>query len=84
MNYTWSHALDEISNGGILPFGNNGYYPIDPFNLALNYGNADYDLRHNINGTYLIMIPKFKGPGFLTSRWQVGAPCSGTRAFRSV
>lgn len=72
VNYTWSHALDEISNGGILPFGSNGYNPIDPFNLALNYGNADYDLRHNINGTYLIMVPKFKGPGFLTSRWQLG------------
>lgn len=72
VNYTWSHALDEISNGGILGFGGNAYYPIDPFNLSLNYGNADYDLRHNLNGSYLIMIPKFKGPRLLTDRWQVG------------
>lgn len=72
INYTWSHALDEISNGGILPFGNNFYAPIDPFNLSLNYGNADYDLRHNLNGSYIITVPKFKGPSFLTAHWTVG------------
>jgi len=39
-NYTYSHALDEISNGGFLPFGRDSignFSPstIDPFNLAL-------------------------------------------------
>src|SRR5215469_11924539 len=36
-NYTYSHALDEISNGGILPFNfatnENSSNPQDPFNL---------------------------------------------------
>ncbi|HTZ90126.1 MAG TPA: carboxypeptidase regulatory-like domain-containing protein [Alloacidobacterium sp.] len=72
-NYSWSHALDMISNGGFLPFGGNGYYPIDPFNLALqNYGNADYDVRNNFNGNYLIHIPHFGGPAVLTDGWMVG------------
>lgn len=75
-NYTYSHALDEISNGGFLPFGespttglSNPYNPINPFDLSQNYGNADYDLRHNFNGNYLINIPKFRGPRVLTADW---------------
>lgn len=71
-NYTWSHALDEISNGGILPFGGNAYNPIDPLDLALNYGNADYDVRHNLNASYIVDVPYFGGPRLLTDRWQVG------------
>jgi outer membrane receptor protein involved in Fe transport len=73
INYSWSHALDEISNGGFLPFGGNGTNPIDPFNLALqNYGNADYDIRHNLNGNYLASLPYFGGPKALTDGWKVG------------
>jgi hypothetical protein len=77
-NYTYSHALDEISNGGFLPFGYDsaGYAnptTIDPFNLALqNYGNADYDLRHSLNGDYLITVPYFGGPRVLTDKWTLG------------
>lgn len=73
VNYAWSHALDEISNGGFLPFGGNGYNPIDPFNLALqNYGNADYDLRHSVNGNYLIRIPGPNHAKLLTNGWMLG------------
>ena len=75
-NYTYSHALDEISNGGFLQFGYsnlgtyNTYNPIDPFNLALqNYGNADYDLRHSLNGNYVVNVPYFGGPHLLTDNW---------------
>ncbi|MGA8730222.1 MAG: carboxypeptidase regulatory-like domain-containing protein [Terracidiphilus sp.] len=77
-NYTYSHALDEISNGGFLPFGydsvgqpNTG--TIDPFNLASqNYGNADYDIRHNLNGSYLINVPYLGGPHVVTDNWTLG------------
>ncbi|MFP5234782.1 MAG: carboxypeptidase regulatory-like domain-containing protein [Acidobacteriota bacterium] len=73
LNYTWSHALDEISNGGILPFNSaNSTSPIDPFNLKLNYGNADYDTPQSINGNVLVKIPKFRGPALLTDNWQIG------------
>ena len=78
-NYTYSHALDEVSNGGFLAFGINSLgeespgNAIDPFNLALqNYGNADYDIRHSLNGNYLITVPYFGGPRLLTDNWQVG------------
>ena len=78
INFTWSHALDEISNGGILPFGETSagitpYNPIDPFNLRLqNYGNADYDIRKNLDGYYLIHIPYLGGPKILTDKWEIG------------
>lgn len=73
INYSYSHALDEVSNGGILPFGFNAINPVDPFNLSLyNYGNADYDIRHNMNGNYIIHLPYFGGPKILTDLWQFG------------
>lgn len=76
LNYTWSHALDEISNGGFLPVANpsfaNTIQPIDPFDLMLNYGNADYDVRHNLTGDYLITIPRFGHPAILTDGWVLG------------
>lgn len=49
-NYTWSHALDNLSatfsdgSGGANGVGNLGY--LDPRNPSLDYGNADYDVRH--------------------------------------
>ena len=74
LNYAYSHALDEISNGGFLGFGGgNTISPIDPFNLALqNYGNADYDNRHGFNGNYIVHIPYFGGPKLLSDQWQFG------------
>jgi Carboxypeptidase regulatory-like domain len=72
-NYTWSHALDEISNGGILGFGQFGANyttPVNPNNLKQNYGNADYDSRQNITASYVYTLPYFGGPKLLTEGWQ--------------
>ncbi|HWY57446.1 MAG TPA: carboxypeptidase regulatory-like domain-containing protein [Terriglobales bacterium] len=55
-NYTWSHANDIISNGGILPYSFNDSLGAiaNPFNpRALNYGPSDYDIRHNFNANYV-------------------------------
>ena len=56
-NYTWSHALDDVSNGGLLPFVFNTVTsplnPFNPFNLRANYGNADYDVRHYFSANYV-------------------------------
>lgn len=77
-NYTFSHALDEISNGGFLPFGydsvgNANPSTINPFNLrSQNYGNADYDMRNSLNGDYLINVPYFGGPRLVTDNWMLG------------
>ena len=57
-SYTWAHALDEISNGGINPYSNRSVLSqFDPTNLRHNYGNADYDLRNSFNAQYVWNTP---------------------------
>ncbi|HEX4021755.1 MAG TPA: carboxypeptidase-like regulatory domain-containing protein [Acidobacteriaceae bacterium] len=73
-NYTYSHALDEISNGGILPFSGADaslLSAINPFDLSQNYGNADYDVRHNITASYVFTVPYWGGPHVATDGWQL-------------
>jgi outer membrane receptor protein involved in Fe transport len=92
VNYTFSHALDEISNGGFSTFASTNFgatnnsiqYPQFPFNLRANYGNADYDVRHQLNANYVWELPLNKltwgrGPDMLLRGWQV----SGTAFVRS-
>lgn len=72
-NYQWSHALDEISNGGILPFNAASIYnQINPYSLSSQYGNSDYDVRQYFSGNYLYMMPHFGGPAALTGGWTIG------------
>jgi hypothetical protein len=58
-NYTWAHALDEISNGGLLGVGvHNLLGQINPLSLrANNYGNADYDIRNQFNANWVWTEP---------------------------
>jgi hypothetical protein len=58
-SYTWSHALDELSNGGALPYSTTSLiYQINPYCLACsNYGNADYDIRNSFNASYVWNTP---------------------------
>src|SRR6266550_9136109 len=49
--YTWSHALDEISQyrATILD---------DATNLKLDYGNGDFDTRHLFTASFVYDVPK--------------------------
>ena len=83
-NYTWSHALDEISNGGFLPFNfttnASVLAPQNPFSLRqYNYGNADYDTRHYVSANYVWNVPKIKGMLGVLADWTV----SGTVFYRT-
>jgi len=67
ISYTWSHALDDISNGGSgLPFtftANIVTSLVNP-NVRANYGNSDYDIRHNVVGDFVWDTPwKFSNRG---------------------
>jgi carboxypeptidase family protein len=79
-NYTWSHALDEISNNSVSPFGLNtiGFYadpvyPQNPYNPGGNYGNADYDVRQNFTMNYVwsdgFRHLTHRGPNALLKGW---------------
>jgi hypothetical protein len=68
-SYTWSHTLDVSSDS------NGGGAPMNPYNWRLDYGNANWDLRHRFVASYLYEIPFFKGAnGWLRNafgNWQL-------------
>ena len=76
-NYTYSHAFDEVSNGGLMTFSQGGsLYPQDPYNLRGSYGNAEYDVRHSLNASYVWELPlkaalRGHGPDALFKGWQI-------------
>jgi hypothetical protein len=88
VNYTWSHGLDEISNGGAT--SNNGYNlqssiisQLNPNSLRrYNYGNSDYDIRQSLNADY-VLAPTFHTSNHLASAFVNGWQWSGKIFLRS-
>jgi hypothetical protein len=61
VNYTWSHALDSCSNYCLESFTANTVYSfgyqVTPHLPGVSYGNSDYDVRQNINASYVYSSP---------------------------
>jgi Carboxypeptidase regulatory-like domain/TonB dependent receptor len=53
-SYTWSHTLDVSSDS------NNSGQPMDPYNWRLDYGNANWDIRHRFVASYIYELPFFR------------------------
>jgi len=76
-NYTYSHGLDEVSNGGLGQFAfGSSLFPQDANNLRGSYGPADYDVRHSFNANYVWEVPVKKalrghGADNLVKGWQI-------------
>ena len=82
VNYTWSHCLDTVSNGGFLPFSAGGLLSPLPGDLARDYGPCDYDIRHNLNAQYVYQLPvrvRSHSLGYALNGWQI----SGTAFWHS-
>jgi hypothetical protein len=80
-NYTYSHTLDIISNGGL---GGYNYgtapgllNPQNPFDIDANYGNADYDVRHNFTTSYILNVPYYRGPKVIADGWRLAGTIFG-------
>jgi hypothetical protein len=56
-NYTFSHCLDEVSNGGLLAFSTQGLESPLPGELHKQYASCDYDVRHNISAYGIYQVP---------------------------
>ena len=75
MNYTYGHALDEVSNGGLAQFAaGSSDFSLAHFNLRGSYGAADYDVRHSLNANYVWQLPvksmlHGRGPDYLVKGW---------------
>jgi len=85
VNYTYGHALDEVSSNGNFIFSNATLtFAQDPGNPRGSYGSADHDVRHSLNAKYVWEVPlqtvfSRHMPDKLVSGWQV----SGTIFARS-
>jgi hypothetical protein len=81
-NYTWSHCMDTVSNGGFLPFSAGAILSPLPGDLARQYGPCDYDVRDNLTAQYVYQLPlkvRSKALGTAVNGWQV----SGTAFWHS-
>ena len=81
VNYTWSHCIDTVSNGGFLPFSAGGILSPLPGDLQRDRGPCDYDVRHNLTVGYVYELPvHLRGRlGLALNGWQV----SGSVFWRS-
>ena len=67
LSYTWAHALDLMSEY-------RGVVPLDSYNLKAEYGNGDFDTRHNFTTSLTYDVPgSSHGPRILTHGWQVNS-----------
>jgi Carboxypeptidase regulatory-like domain len=72
-NYSWSHCMDTVSNGGFLSFSAGGILSPIPGNLERDRGSCDYDVRHNFTASYVYELPiKVRNRlGVALNGWQV-------------
>jgi Carboxypeptidase regulatory-like domain/TonB dependent receptor-like, beta-barrel len=66
VNYTWSHCIDDGSFATSLEEW--GQLMTDPYNQSYDYGNCNFDIRHNLSANALLSLP-FKG-NRLVEGWQ--------------
>ncbi len=65
--YTFAHALDVVSADAT----DQQPYPTNAYNVRLNYGNSDYDIRHRFTFSPRYLIPGMKSPGQMLEGWSV-------------
>ena len=62
VNYTWSHAIDNISSTfSETPQAEGFLGVLDPFHPAVDKGSADYDARHRIALSAVWTVPYARG-----------------------
>jgi hypothetical protein len=56
-NWTWSHAIDNLSTTFSSSFSNFNLGLLDPTNPGIDKGDADFDLRHRFTFTMAYTVP---------------------------
>lgn len=64
--YTWGHGLDQMTQyRGSVPQNSNDF--------ASEYASMDFDTRNNFNAYLNYTVPKFAGPHWLSTGWQLNS-----------
>ena len=70
LNYSWSHSLDNASDGE--DFTPNQAQPNNSFNEQPEWGNSSFDIRHRFTGNFIYEFPKTNGRHkMLTDGWGI-------------
>jgi hypothetical protein len=71
VGYTYSHALDDV--GANWDFGAGYGLPQDSNNVAREYANSDFDIRHRFTLSLTYAIPGKKGFGQMLEGWEINS-----------
>jgi hypothetical protein len=69
--YTYSHASDDV--GANWDFGYGSGLPQNAHNVAAEYANSDFDVRHRLTVSLTYAIPGRKGFGQLREGWEINS-----------
>ncbi len=67
--YTYSHASDDV--GANWDFGYGSGLPQNAHNVAAEYANSDFDIRHRLTLSLTYAIPGRKGYGQMLDGWEI-------------
>jgi hypothetical protein len=57
-SYTWSHAIDDVSD--VFPIAGAPNLPQDSFNFALERASANFDVRHRYAVSFIYDLPFYR------------------------
>jgi Carboxypeptidase regulatory-like domain/TonB dependent receptor len=69
--YTYSHASDDV--GANWDFGYGSGLPQNAHDVAAEYANSDFDVRHRLTVSLTYAIPGSKGFGQLREGWEINS-----------
>lgn len=74
-SYTWSHAIDDVSD--VFPIAGAPVVAQNSFDLRLERGDANYDLRHRLAASLIWELPFYRNSknsaGRLLGGWQIAS-----------
>jgi len=78
-NYTYAKAMDDVSDVGSAKISGAAHgYPMDATNPMVDYGPADYDVRHRVVTSFVYDLPFAK-----SNRWLGGWNISGVVSWQT-
>ncbi len=77
-NYTYSKAMDDVSDTFTTKNAGANAYPTDSFDPKLDYGPADFNVKHRVVGSFVYDLPFMR-----SNRWLGGWNVSGITSVQS-